>query len=205
MTHARAFLLALALLAAVAAVATGAGGTPATQSQAPERGQPPVAGVEPDQAAAFSVLRRGRSSSDELPSAAAAAIARGPQGDLGANPGLARRAGTSTAAELYVVPARGSLCLVTGDGAMACNRSQAARDGYVLSLRETGPGVIGLAGMVPDGVGSVRVMGAGNDVEVATEANTWALNVGFEPTAVRWSDGGGETEVPVHVPPAAGG
>jgi hypothetical protein len=208
MTHARAVLLCLVLLAVVAMGALAAGGTPTatdSQSSVPQRGQSPVAEVEPEQQASFSVLRRGRRADDELPAKAAEAVAGGPSGDLGANAGLARRAGSSTAAELYVVPARGFLCLVTADGVASCNRSQAARDGYVVSARSTGPGITGLAGMVPDGVRSVHVVGEGHDVEVATEANTWALNVDFAPAAVRWSDGGVEAEVPVHAPPAPSG
>lgn len=163
------------LLAASAAVAALAVGGSAVASNdpvdAPVPGPSPFASpvpigeIQPDQAAAFAVLRRPQRSTDRMPADVAAGVA-GP-GRFGRNAALARAITTETG-KGWVVPGRGVVCLVlpSGDGGYAttCNpTAAAAREG--LSLQLVGPDEASSSTLVPDGG---RVVVAQDDATTET-------------------------------------
>jgi hypothetical protein len=182
-----------------ATLAAGAG-----EGNAPAPAQGPVTAVEPDQAASFGVLRRPRAQSDRMPDDIAARMeADGAEGH-GAAPGLARRAlVTRTLAAVYVVPARGWLCVFTVNAVPApeagggCNRTGEALRGYLVGASSPAPGVTRIVGLVPDGVTDVVLRAKDGTVErVTPQGNAYAFETVHLPRSVEW----GDAVIPVHSP-----
>jgi hypothetical protein len=125
----------------------------------------PIGEIQPDQAAAFRVLRRPQRPSDLMPADVAAGTA-GP-GRFGRNPGLARAVET-LAGKGWVVPGRGVICLVVPDtdqgyGTSCTPTAVAARDG--LDLQLVGPEESTSSTLLPDGA---RVVVAQDDATTDT-------------------------------------
>ncbi|MCW2983797.1 MAG: hypothetical protein JWR63_1367, partial [Conexibacter sp.] len=141
---------------------------------------------------------------DALPDSARAQVAHGAGPDLGANPDLARHAlTTALGEELYVVPARGWVCLTSTAAAGSCTPTDRIAEGFAVSLQQI-PSGYRLSGLVPDGVSRVEVRGAGPETASAEVAdNVWRTDVTFTPARVAWTGGAGEKVVPVTPPPAA--
>jgi hypothetical protein len=126
-----------------------------------------VRAVPPAEAAAFAILRRPLRATDVF-----AAVHPG-SGPVGANPSLARTLnepiGGLSVGVVSVVPANGWVCLrvpfAQGGAQWWCQTLALARMGkLVLALRPAGPLRAGeqlLVGLVPDGVRTVTVSGAG--------------------------------------------
>lgn len=197
-----------ALLAATASIAGGAiamADGSGTDPAVPERNDA-VAVTAPDagQLALLGVLRRQAEPSDAAPDAVRQLIARGSGPGLGANPELARRAlTTALGTSLYVVPARGWVCLASSGGQGACTPTDRIADGYAVSVGAI-PSGFRLSGLVPDGVARVEVRGAGGlSAAAAPSGNAWQADVAFAPLSVAWSGPEGDREVPVAAPQRA--
>lgn len=157
----------------------------------------PVSGVtydavvapDEEQVAAFGVLRSP--AADSLPGPAQTAINKAPRDELGANPALARQASTDASGkDLFVLPARGWMCLAAADGVVACNRTSEARKGYLLSVTGLADGRQLVRGVVPDGSSAVQV--AGRSVQtVLARGNTYSVLAPADARTVRFTDGAG--------------
>jgi hypothetical protein len=196
-----AVLAGLGSVAGVAVAATSA--PPAPTPAAPEqRSAQTIVAVDAVQEGTMGVLRRAVGKDDALPAAARDLIARGSGPSLGANPALARRALiTPLGEELYVVPARGWVCLTSSEARGTCSPTDRIAEGYAVTLRGI-PSGFRLAGLVPDGVDRVEVRGPRDTATVDPAGNAWTADVAFAPTSVAWTGRAGEKVVPVSVPPA---
>jgi hypothetical protein len=154
---------------------------------------------------AFSVLGKGRSKRDNLPTTANVDAL---VDHAGANPSLSHRArslGSDDA--VYVMPSADGVCLVTEHGG-TCNRADQALDGKVLGAElcspTLSPGTIRVYGLVPDGVGSVTVgFDDGSSSSVSIVGNVFALETTRVPRSVAWGDGAGSEPISLPVPPDA--
>jgi hypothetical protein len=199
--------------AAAVAVAAALAGAAVAATTDPPAPPPPAVPHEHDagqigaadsaQVALLGVLRRGAEPSDALSGSARTHVAAGATPDLGANASLARRAlTTSLGEELYVVPARGWVCLTSSTATGVCSPTDRIAEGYAVGLEQI-PSGFRLSGLVPDGVASVEVRGAGGATATSEVSdNAWRADVGFLPTAVAWTGSAGEKVVPVTVPAA---
>jgi hypothetical protein len=204
-----------ALVVAIASLAGSAGATEALAPAAPAppaaadphvHAAQPVGAADSAQVAQLAVLRRAGRSEDAVPESVRATIANGLGPDVGANPGLARRAlRTALGEDLYVVPGRGWVCLVSSGGPAGCTPTDQIAQGYAVTLQRV-PSGIRLGGLVPDGVSTVTIRGAAGESATATaDGNAWRADVAFEPASVAWTRAGtsGEVSVPVYAPPPA--
>jgi hypothetical protein len=190
------------VLAGGVAFAATSTGPPAPPPAAPEQqNAAAITAVDRDQEATLGVLRRAVGRTDAPGDGARSLIAQGSGPALGANPALARLALTTALGEkLYVVPARGWVCLTSDTSAGNCTPTDRIAEGYAVGLQPI-PSGYRLRGLVPDGVKDVTVHGAGSESATATpEANAWQADVAFTPATVSWTGAAGEKTVPV-VPP----
>ncbi|HMJ37637.1 MAG TPA: hypothetical protein VK501_27270 [Baekduia sp.] len=197
-------VLATAASVAGVAVAATTGAPPAPPPAVPQdRSAQTVTAADATQEATMGVLRRAVGRGDTLPQAARDHVARGAGPSLGANPALARLALTTPLGEqLYVVPARGWVCLTSSEARGTCTPTDRVAEGYAVSLRPI-PSGFRLSGLVPDGVDRVEVRGDGQVGTAAPAGNAWQTDVAFEPKAVAWTGPNGERVVPVSAPPPA--
>jgi hypothetical protein len=206
MTGRRTLIKTLAVLVATGAVA----GVAVAATSAPPAPTPPVpqdrtalkiTAVDSTQEAAVGILRRPVDKGDAVPDNVRDLVAHDSGPALGANLALARKALTTALGEqLYVVPARGWVCLESSAGTSNCVPTDSIADGYAVSLQGI-PSGFRMRGIVPDGVGRVEVRG--NDGETAVTApvsNAWTVDVAFSPTSVAWTGDAGEKVVPVSAP-----
>jgi len=183
------------LLAALALLIAGA-----TAAAIATRGRPTPGPVPPRPGAAltlvpdgadratFAILRRPTSSADEIPLRLPLALS----GSSGANLQAARRAAAPGPGEAWVVPGRGSVCLIAAwpaqhAGGSSCVPDAAAARGalYVSSGSARTPGVDYLAGLVPDGVRAVTVLLPGGlGTRVGVHENVYVVAVPGNPLAV---------------------
>jgi hypothetical protein len=119
--------------------------------------KPMITAIAADQAASFSILRRAPVASDRLPDGT---FDGGRMGELGLNPGLARR-GSTQLGDVWVVPGNGWIGLYDGS-ATANPMAHAATHGMMVwgSSRDIRPNVVA-HGLVPDGVEEVTLFAAG--------------------------------------------
>jgi hypothetical protein len=158
----RRWLISFALLivagAGGAAVAIESGPNPGPVP--PQAGAPLAAAPEPDQLAAFAILRRPRTASDEVPRTVTTYLS----GASGANRGLAHHVAGPAGTSAWVVPGRGSMCILASwargeQSGARCSENATAVSGR-LDLTLTSVSTAGaqlLAGLVPDGVSQVVV------------------------------------------------
>jgi hypothetical protein len=197
-----AMLAASASIAGVAIAAADGGPAPAPAPAVPEHNDAvAITAPDADQLATLGILRREAEAADAAPDGVWQLIARGSGPGLGANPDLARRALTTALGEsLYVVPARGWVCLTSSSGQGSCTPTDRIADGYAVGVAAI-PSGFRLSGLVPDGVARVEVRGAGGATAAATPSgNAWQADVVFAPTTVAWSSPHGDREVPVAIP-----
>jgi hypothetical protein len=198
-------LAGLTLAGATAAYAGGAlsGGVAPVEA----RGRPyqPAQTVGARQSQAFAILRGPRRAADALPAVAGRTIERGPGPELGVNPALARSAAGSGKG-YYVVPGRGWVCLARTTGASSCNTTEKAIDGRVVGLSGRPGAGLQLDGLVPDGVGTVEVLGTnGERLAVPVTDNVWSAQPEFVPASVHWAGPASSADVPVFLAPPATG
>jgi hypothetical protein len=185
----RGLVLASLLTGALAAGALAAAGT-----AQPAPGEA-ASGADAVQMQAFAIMRRGSLPADSdgprHPASFSAAS--------GANPLLARRAAGLQGASGWVVPGTGTVCVEVEDtagsnGGAACSSETAAAEGHlVLSARSAAlPGLVLVAGLVPDGVSEVTVeLADGSGVSVPVQENIYAREVQGPVAAVSFRGPGG--------------
>jgi hypothetical protein len=185
-------LVALALLivdAGPAAIATrgrqGPGPVP------PRPGGALALTPDPADTAAFAILRRPQTATDQVP----LELPIGLSGASGANLGLARHASGAGGAEAWVVPGRGSMCLISAwpanrGGGASCQPNTAAIAGRleVSSGSRRAPGTDFIAGLVPDGVSSITVNLPGGRTDTArVRENVYLIAVSGTPESVTFT------------------
>jgi hypothetical protein len=196
---------ATASLAGVAVAATTGAPAPPPPAVPQDHGAAPlITAADTAQLATLGVLRRAAEAADTPPDAVRAHVGNGAAPDLGANPALARHALTTALGEqLYVVPARGWVCLESTAGAGTCTPTDRIAEGYAVGLERI-PSGYRLGGLVPDGVARVEVRGAdGARAAAEVASNAWSADVAFVPSSVAWTGGAGEEVVTVVPPPDA--
>lgn len=160
---------------------------------APPNGASETLAQRPDASAAavLKVLRRVQSSCDAIPAEVSGSVTNA----SGANPALARRARGLRGGAAWVVPGSGDVCLIAEaksgtNGGASCAADEAADSG-VLTLETRSaqaPGVIFVAGMVPDGVSNVTLTLEGGTTQVLpVHENVYMHEVDGTPVAVTLS------------------
>jgi hypothetical protein len=158
------------LLTALVVLLAGVGAAIATSGRNSPGPVPPRPGAviasapDPADLASFGILRRPQAAEDQVPLGLPVALS----GASGANLQLARRAPSHGDGQAWVVPGRGSMCLISSwpaehSGGANCVPDAAARGGELVTESASGsaPGSEFIAGLVPDGVGTVTVQLAG--------------------------------------------
>jgi hypothetical protein len=143
--------------------------------------------LDPALQARFAAFRRPALESDRLPATAQLAVERGPQADLGAEPGDSRRAATlADGSGLFLVPAEHALCLAADIGTVFCNDADSAGSGLLAGVTLLEADRLRATGVAPDGTSRVAVeLGDGATVEAVVGEGAWhvELPAGAEPVA----------------------
>jgi hypothetical protein len=192
-------LVALALLVAGAGAAIATLGRPSPGPVPPKPGAPLTVNPEPAQLAAFAIVRRPQTAADEIPPEVPVALS----GASGANLGLARRAEGGGGGEAWVIPGKGSMCLLSswparGAGGAACLPDAPAFTGElaVAAGSARAPGTVFLAGLVPDGADQVTVhLAGGAAVTVAARENVYLAALTGSPESVTFQGPHGPVRV----------
>jgi hypothetical protein len=200
----RYLILICAPIALLFAGAVGVGAT-GDDSNPPSTDTAQVAAVEEDAREALGVLDQSRGPGDALPEDVASQMKE--RQSFGMNPSLARRAIGNVTNSVYVIPARGHVCvsLTDGDGAtVICPTTDevAAGNAHPATVALAGGG-IAIYGVVPDGVGSVLVhTGADDSAEVAVDGNTYYTVVpsGTQLRKVSYAGPSGPVAFDIHDP-----
>lgn len=197
-------VLALAILAATTAAVTAAG----DDSNPPGSDVAQVTTIEPAAKEAMTVLERGRSAADALPSDVADRIDE--RAEFGMNPDLSRRSIGTISNSVYVIPARGHVCaaMTVGQGVNAtCATTEQVSDGAVGAATVVlTTGDIGVYGIVPDGVESISVRTGGSDstgIEVKDNAYYAVVPAGTLLRTVTYAGPSGPVEFPIYDPTLA--
>ena len=165
-------------------VASGSGGTSAP-FQPPTSASGELA-TAPDAAsvAAFSIMRRPRTSTDDISSRAVGGLSTA----TGANLTLSRRAYGFTNGEAWVIPGIGNVCLwaestTAQNGGAVCSQDSTATSGHLILEAESpsAPGKVFVAGLVPDGITSVTAnLAGGSTVTLPVLENVYMQEVSGE-------------------------
>lgn len=195
MIDARRILTLAAALAITGGVSLAAGTDPEPVESGRSGGQQPIQAVDADQRAAYAVLRRPTTAQDRLRDQAVGFVKEAMTRDNGAAPGLARRAQvTASNAALYVIPAKGFVCLYitavgTDEGNATCNNSEEALRGHILGIDWPTPGVTRVYGLATDDVTEVRLrFRDGSAIRAEPVGNTFVFESDRYPTQVEWGD-----------------
>jgi hypothetical protein len=193
---------ALIAVTAVAAVAQGGG------EASPSEGAVQVTTIEAEAQEAMAVLDTPRTSSDAMPAEVAESIDEDAQ--FGIDPDLSRESIATLSNSLYVVPGNDHVCasLTLGDGAnISCLETSDVAAGVAGPTTVSLPaGVIGIYGVVPDGVTSVTVeTGVSSSSSVAVEDNAYftALPAGTVLRGLSYTGPSGVVQFPLHDPALA--
>ena len=187
-------LAAAALAGGIALADTAGGGVPSYAEYAAGQRAQLAGSIAPEQAAALGILSRAQTPTDAIPQSGVAPLVDGSFVDrYGANVALARRADGLTAGAAWVVPGTGAVCLLSasslnadgspiagmpGGGVCTTTASVTAGTTYVVSGSRNDPGVEFLAGIVPDGVGSVTVsLADGTTVGIVVHENVYTAAI----------------------------
>lgn len=180
-TRARRFAAATAALAVLAGGGALAATTLAPSTAPPGPGEPRALTIAPETSAAFGILRRPAGAGDVIPQSAEVSFS----GASGANPQLARRAAGLSGSEGWVIPGRGSTCILVNSltddlGGATCNPNASATAGEMRleAFARDVPGVTFVAGLVPDDVHSVLLnLTSGKSTTVQVHENLYAAEV----------------------------
>jgi hypothetical protein len=184
-----------AALAVTGGISLAAGPDPEPAESGRSAEQQPVAAVDRDQAANYAVLRRATNAQDRLRDQAVGFVDAMMTKDYGAAPGLVRRAQvTASNTAVYVIPARGHVCLYTtmvgsDEGSAGCNRTEEALKGYAMGVDWPRAGITRVFGLVIDGVSEVRLRDRSGGVQSVTPVqNTYVFETEKEPKQIEWAD-----------------
>jgi hypothetical protein len=185
------------------------GGSPVTPDQF-VAGKRPVAPavVAPAQGATLAILRRGQVAADALPAAAASALTAGAGvGASGPSVALSRRAQGLSGGAAWVVPAAGQVCLIAEAGpalgGAGCAPDATAANGRLLVFGSSArtPGIVFVAGLVPDGVPAVSVeLAGGTTVSAPVAENVYVASIHGAPSAVSFTGPAGAVTVSITLP-----
>lgn len=197
-------LIATVVLAGATTVGIALATSDSSNSAPPESGAPyatsPDAVAEHD----FGILRRDQNGEDAIPAAASVMFS----GASGANEHLARRAKGFSEGEAWVVPGRGSVCLIADwpaahNGGATCASDEPAIDGRLVSESSNrhSPGAVFVAGLVPDGISRVTVNLANGGSQAAdVHENVYMIKTEGSVASVTVSTPSGNVNVPFSVP-----
>ena len=169
---------------------------------------PKVVTVDSDVKAQLPVLGQEAQASDRLPAGLRVALNHFvPQ--YGAQPDLARRAGSRHGDEIYLVPAVAGVCFVqSGNGELFCASKQDVSDGTAFALDLCSPSLpadkIEIAGVVPVDVRTVAVQ-LGDGTQHQIDATNGVYSERFDrsgplPKTIELTDASGHRSVPTNVP-----
>jgi hypothetical protein len=210
----------VAVMALSLGIAFAAGGSGLAQ---PGTATGPITTVDTTEAAAFGILRRPVTSADAVPTELAGdASSQAADQMNGTNDALARKVtGLGSLGNAWLIPGAGTLCLLAngsyGDQAIAfggevCSADSAAVTGQLqaVAMSSRAPGVMLIAGVVPDGVSTVTATFSTGSVQtVAVHDNVYMLDgIGSTSPTITFSDDTGGVTLPamsVPGPAAAGG
>lgn len=172
----------------------------------PGPGGAPVAAVPPDQAEAFAIF--------SAPPAASVPdqVALNPVLlSYGGNAALARgvdeQATEPPASTVYVIPARGQVCLVAPE-AGTCAPVSRARAGQLINVAVCGPNVpanvFRVTGLLPDGVNKVRAITSDSEIVVEVRNNVYAFDSATAPRTIAWNGGHVDVGLPADTKPGCG-
>jgi len=205
--------VAAVMLAAAAALAggialadttNGGGVVPSNAEYAAGQRAQLAKSIASEQATALGILSRAQTPTDAIPQSGVTPLVDGSFIDrYGANVALARRADGLTAGAAWVVPGTGAVCLLSasslnsegspipgmpGGGVCTTTASVTAGTTYVVSGSRNDPGVEFLAGIVPDGVGSVTVsLADGTTLGIAVHENVYTAAIHGSISEVRFT------------------
>jgi hypothetical protein len=148
----------------------------------------PESATEADQSADLAILRRPRVASDALPGSASSWTNDPADGSSGANPALSRSAQGLPAGAAWLIPGDGMICFdarypIAGGGG-TCQDDATVDSGRVLifGYNQSAPNLLGLAGIVPDGVDSVTVTAPdGTTQSVTVHENVYLAEIPLQP------------------------
>lgn len=165
----------VALVVGLLAIAS-AGVASRDESIPPGSDAPQVEAIESEARESLSVLETSRDSFDAMPADIATKVDE--HADFGMNPHLSRLVIANTTVSLYLIPARGHVCLslTVGQGAgFSCRATDEVAQGKVGAATATVDGDgIAIYGLVPDGVESISVQTAApRSIEIPTENNAY--------------------------------
>jgi hypothetical protein len=177
-------VVALAVLAlAVAGAGIGLGSSGSSAPFQPPLSQSGALATAPDSAslAAFGIMRRSRTSADDLSSHAAGGLSSA----SGANLALSRKAEGFTNGEAWVIPGIGNECLwaestTAQNGGAVCDGDATATTGHLMleATSPSAPGKVFIAGLVPDGIPSVAVnLEDGSTVTLPVHENVYMQEI----------------------------
>jgi hypothetical protein len=176
-----------------------------------QRVQPEPAATA-DQSADLAILRRPRVASDALPGSPSSWTNDPADGSSGANPALSRSAQGLPAGAAWLIPGDGMICFdarfpIAGGGG-TCQDDATVDTGRVLifGYNQSAPNLLGLAGIVPDGVGTVTVTAPdGTTQSVTVHENVYLAEIPLQPGtfSVAFNGPNGPVTLSNHIPFAA--
>jgi hypothetical protein len=152
-----------------------------------QRVQPEPA-ITADQSADLAILRRPRVASDALPGSPSSWTNDPADGSSGADPALSRSAQGLPAGAAWLIPGDGMICFdarfpIAGGGG-TCQDDATVDTGRVLifGFNQSAPNLLGVAGIVPDGVGTVTVTAPdGTTQSVTVHENVYLAEIPLQP------------------------
>lgn len=194
--------------AVAALTASGSSSDPAvtqtaTVSATAPAGRAEVGSVDQQQRQLFSVFSNSPSGQASLP----ASVTDSPGiANAGGNRELTRAVAVPSGRKLYVTPASGQVCL-SDVLQNSCGSTSNASAGYLVELEICAPGLANgqsrIFGLVPDGVTSVAVQGAGSTRASVTD-NVYDAEISGAPSGVSFTNAAGvEQQIPLSAPGGA--
>jgi hypothetical protein len=191
-------LVAVCALLGGGGVAVGLIGRASPGHVPPHPSAPEATAIDSAATSAFSILRRAQGNADAIPTNIPVAFS----GASGANLALARRAPLSDGSDVWIVPGRGSICILAreparGLGGASCQTDKAATEGqlYTASGSRSSNSEF-LTGLAPDGVQTVTVIGRdGSKMSVPTSEGVYSTTLQGVAGAVEFDDAAGHVVV----------
>ncbi|HYI81563.1 MAG TPA: hypothetical protein VEW67_11940 [Thermoleophilaceae bacterium] len=175
------------------------------ESNPPGAAQPQIAEIEAEAKQAMGVLRQRRTAGDALRDDLAVRMDR--RASFGLNPALSRLAIKNATHSIYVIPARGHVCVAftdpVGAGLICPSTNDVAKGNSSPATAALETGGVAIFGVVPDGVDSVSVQTrASESIEVTTERNAYYTVVpsGTPLRTVSYVGPSGPVEFPISDP-----
>ncbi|MGA2454561.1 MAG: hypothetical protein ABSG93_13670 [Solirubrobacteraceae bacterium] len=196
-------LVAVACVAGLVVLVCGAialGTTDSSTDVPPEATGSVATTIESSDLGSFEILRRSQTAADTVLPQDEVAFS----GASGANLALARRVQGLSEGDAWVVPGKGSVCLIA-NGSASCTTNSAAADGklVLISGSDKSPGVETVAGVVPDGVGTVSAhLSDGSSQSLAVHENVYLARVSGSVTGTSFNGPNGSATNTVAGPPA---